>query len=136
MAADSSRGLFWAARSGMRSTASMAAGDSTPLAGITEMTGFGNASQIVPARPFQAAAVRFGERRSQGKGKTGSYWLLLVFVFLLYLNVPFVLPAVEQIHPAKIVAGLALLTLLGETMFARGAFQLGWPEGGLLIGFL
>jgi O-antigen ligase len=46
------------------------------------------------------------------------------------------LPAVEQIHPAKIVAGLALLTLLGETMFARGAFQLGWPEGGLLIGFL
>jgi len=99
------------------------------------MTGFSEAS-IAPIRTLRAAELRLGERRAVDKGRAGSYWLLLVFVFLLYLNLPVVWPGAELIHPAKIVAGLALITLLGETMFARGTFELGWPEGGLLIGFL
>lgn len=100
------------------------------------MTGFSEVSQIAPAGALRAAEVRFGERRAIGRARAGSYWLLLVFVFLLYLNLPVVWPGAELIHPAKIVAGLALITLLGETMLARGTFELGWPEGGLLIGFL
>jgi O-antigen ligase len=108
------------------------------------VTDFDRASQIAPIRTFRAADVRFGERRAEGegkgggegKGRAGSYWLLLVFVSLLYLNLPVLWPALELIHPAKIVAGLALITLLGETMLGRGTFDFGWPEGGLLIGFL
>jgi O-antigen ligase len=99
------------------------------------MTGFSEAS-IAPVRTLRTAELRLGERRAVGKGRAGSYGLLLVFVFLLYLNLPVVWPGAEIIHPAKIVAGVALITLLGETMFARGTFELGWPEGGLLIGFL
>jgi O-antigen ligase len=100
------------------------------------MTGLSEISQIAPVRFFRASEVHVGERRAEGNGRAGSYWLLLVFVSLLYLNLPVFWPAVEMIHPAKIVAGLALITLLGETMFGRGAFEFGWPEGGLLIGFL
>lgn len=65
-----------------------------------------------------------------------SYWLLLAFLFLLYANTPFVLPAAEVLRPAKVVAALALLTLLGETLFGTRRLHFAWPEGALLTGFL
>jgi putative inorganic carbon (HCO3(-)) transporter len=67
---------------------------------------------------------------------TASYWLLLVFLFLLYANTPFVLPAAEVLRPAKGVAGLALAALIGETIFGKRRLQFAWPEGGLLVAFL
>jgi len=65
-----------------------------------------------------------------------SYWLLLVFLLLLYANTPFVLPAAEIVRPAKLVAALGLLALMGETLFGRRHLRFAWPEGGLLIAFL
>jgi len=75
--------------------------------------------------------------RRQAKAKLpASYWLLLGFLFLLYANTPFVLPAAEVVRPAKVVAGLALFALIGETLFGQRKLRLAWPEGGLLIAFL
>lgn len=65
-----------------------------------------------------------------------SYWLLLVFLFLLYANTPFILPAAEILRPAKVVAALALMALIGETLFGQKRLRLAWPEGGLLIAFV
>jgi O-antigen ligase len=67
---------------------------------------------------------------------SASYWLLLVFLFLLYANTPFILPAAEVLRPAKVVAALALVALVGETLFGRKQLRLAWPEGGLLIAFV
>ena len=68
--------------------------------------------------------------------RPASYWLLLVFLFLLYANTPFVLPAAEVLRPAKVIAGLALTALIGETAFGKRRLQFAWPEGGLLLAFL
>ena len=65
-----------------------------------------------------------------------SYWLLLLFLLLLYANTPFVLPAAEVIHPAKLVAGATLLAVLIETLSGRRDFSFPWPEGGWLIAFV
>ncbi len=68
--------------------------------------------------------------------RPASYWLLLVFLFLLYANTPFLLPAAEVLRPAKVVAGLALLALAGETIFGRRQLHFSWAEDGLLVAFL
>src|SRR5580700_10135754 len=65
-----------------------------------------------------------------------SYWLLLAFLFLLYANLPFVLPASEVFRPAMIVAVFGVLAVLGETVFGSRKFEFAFPEGGLLIAFL
>jgi putative inorganic carbon (hco3(-)) transporter len=64
-----------------------------------------------------------------------SYWLLLVFLLLLYANLPFVLPATELFRPAKIVAGAAIVSLACEALMGR-KLQFGWPEGILLATFI
>ncbi|HXJ44258.1 MAG TPA: O-antigen ligase family protein, partial [Bryobacteraceae bacterium] len=46
------------------------------------------------------------------------------------------MPALEVMHPAKLVAGAALVMLLVETVLARKSFEFAWPEGILLLGFL
>ena len=68
-------------------------------------------------------------------GAPASYYLLLAFLFLLYANLPFILPASEVVHPAKVVAGAALVMLLVETIFGRRTLSLAWPEGACLLGF-
>ncbi len=65
-----------------------------------------------------------------------SWWFLLVFMFLLYANTPFILPALEVIHPAKVIAGVTLLAVLVESFSGRRRFAFPWPEGGWLILFL
>src|SRR5580700_5965045 len=83
---------------------------------------------------FRLAARGFSGRALIGM--PASYWLLLIFLLLVYANTPFVLPAAEIVRPAKLVAGLALLTLIGETVFGQRQLRLAWPEGALLIGFV
>ncbi len=67
---------------------------------------------------------------------SASYWLLLAFLLLLYANTPFLVPAAEVLRPAKVVAGLALVALLGEAMFGSRILRFAWPEGGLLVAFV
>ena len=80
--------------------------------------------------------VRFTGRSATATGAPASYWLLLTFLFLLYANLPFVLPVTEVIRPAKVVAGAALVMLLVETMFGRRTLSFAWPQGALLLGFV
>lgn len=91
--------------------------------------------------PFSAATLQspFAARRAgveTGTATPPSYLLLLAFLFLLYANTPFLLPAAEVLRPAKVVAGLALVALIVETMLGKRELRFAWPEGGLLIAFL
>jgi putative inorganic carbon (hco3(-)) transporter len=84
-------------------------------------------------RLFGVSDIAFREPRAR---ISIPYWLLLVFLTLLYSNLPILIPALEAIRPAKLVAGVALVMLLVETVFARKSFEFAWPEGFLLLGFL
>jgi O-antigen ligase len=93
----------------------------------------------MPLSAAEPIAAPFAARRAgveAGTRTPASYLLLLAFLFLLYANTPFLLPAAEVLRPAKVVAGLALLALIGETMMGRRELRFAWPEGGLLIAFL
>jgi O-antigen ligase len=65
-----------------------------------------------------------------------SYRFLLVFLMLLYANTPFLLPQLEVLRPAKIVAILALIALISETVFGGRSFDFAMPEGIWLIVFM
>jgi O-antigen ligase len=85
---------------------------------------------------YSVSQIRFTERSRATTGTPASYWLLLAFLFLVYANLPIVMPALDALRPAKVVAGLALVMLLAERAFARKNFELAWPEGFALLGFL
>ena len=85
---------------------------------------------------LSASQIRFTERSRTTTGSPASYWLLLAFLFLLYANLPLVLPSLDVLHPAKVVAGVALVALLAERAFARKSLAFAWPEGSLLLCFL
>jgi O-antigen ligase len=82
--------------------------------------------------------IRFTQPSATGAGTRAplSYWLLLMFLFLLYANLPFVLPVTEILRPAKVVAGGALAMLLAEALFGKRTLGFAWPEGSLLLGFV
>ena len=87
---------------------------------------------------LSASQIHFTER-SHATAATrapASYWLLLAFLFLLYANLPLVIPSLDVLHPAKVVAGVALVALVAERAFARKSLNFAWPEGSLLLGFL
>jgi O-antigen ligase len=96
--------------------------------------------EISQSRPFTqqrwlgVSEVSFTEPHAAGTSIP--YWLLLVFLTLLYSNLPILIPALEGIRPAKLVAGAAFVMLLVEKAFARKSFEFAWPEGFLLLGFL
>jgi O-antigen ligase len=87
-------------------------------------------------REISASQIRFTERSRAATGAPASYWLLLGFLFLLYANLPIVVPALDVLRPAKLMAGAALVMLLAERAFARKRLDVAWPEGFLLLGFL
>jgi putative inorganic carbon (HCO3(-)) transporter len=94
-------------------------------------------SQICPVPVFAPKRIATSRGRNLMRGSApASYWCLLIFVFLLYVNVPLLFPAIEVIRPAKLAAGGAALLLVFETTFGRRKFALGLPEGGLLLSFL
>jgi O-antigen ligase len=83
-----------------------------------------------------AAEIHFTERSRTGARTPASYWLLLAFLFLLYGNLPIVIPRLDPLHIEKVVAALALATLLAERAFAGESLDFARPEGWLLLGFL
>ena len=100
------------------------------------MAGFSGFAGVPGIGSRSLSVVRFAERSATDENALPSYWLLLAFIFLLYLNVPIVMPAVEVVHPAKLVGGVALVAIFAETMFGRRRFSFSLPEGGWLLGFL
>jgi len=95
-----------------------------------------NGPAMAQAYPSAISHFRVAESKSSSAGTPISYRLLLVFLFLLYANLPFVLPATEVVRPAATVAGAVLLMLVAETMFGSRILTFAWPEGALLAGFL
>lgn len=93
---------------------------------------------VAPVSAFAVAPVHFKTRVDNAAPATTtlSYWFLLAFLFLLYANTPFVLPAAEVLRPAKVIAICALLALSGELAFGRRTLQWSWPEGALLTAFV
>ncbi len=85
---------------------------------------------------FGASQIHFKERSAAPPAATPSYWLLLAFLTLLYANTPFVLPAAEVIHPAKLIAAAAILVFAGELALGRRKLEWSWPEGAWLLVFL
>jgi putative inorganic carbon (hco3(-)) transporter len=85
---------------------------------------------------YSVSQIHFAEPGRTGARAPASYWLLLAFLFLLYANLPMVLPALDSLHLAKVVGGGAIVALLAESAFARTSFEFAWPEGSLLLGFL
>lgn len=85
---------------------------------------------------YSVSDIRFTYRNTATTGLSLSYWMLLLFVLLLFLNLPLLVPALQVIRPAQLVAGATLATLLVETVFARKNLEFAWPEGGLLVAFL
>jgi O-antigen ligase len=103
------------------------------------MQTFSAAAQIAANGGNVDSLPRFGARPSAARKAApprASYWLFLAFLFLLYANTPFLVPAAEIVRPAKVVAVLALLALTGETIMGKRELQFAWPEGGLLVAFL
>ena len=98
------------------------------------MTGTSESRPFTQQRWFGVSEIGFTEQRANRVSI--AYWLLLVFLALLYSNLPLLMPSLEAIRPAKLVAGAALIMLLVETVFARKSFEFAWPEGFLLLGFL
>jgi O-antigen ligase len=85
---------------------------------------------------FSVSQIRFKEQSRAATGTPASYWLLLAFLFLLYANLPMVMPALDPLHLAKVVAGVALVMLVAERAFARKSLEVASPEGYLLLAFL
>ena len=87
---------------------------------------------------YSVAEIHFTEQSRTGTGSRtpASYWLLLAFLFLLYANLPIVMPRLDPLHLAKVVAVLGLVALVGERVFAGASLDSGRPEGWLLLGFL
>ena len=85
-----------------------------------------------------AAEIHFTERARTRTGTRApaSYWLLLAFLFLLYANLPIVMPRLDPLHIEKVVAVLALVALIGERASAGESMDFARPEGWLLLGFL
>ncbi len=65
-----------------------------------------------------------------------SYKLVLLFLVLLYSNLPLLVPALDVLRPAQLLAALALGTLLVERALSRTSLDPVWPDGLLLLAFL
>jgi putative inorganic carbon (HCO3(-)) transporter len=87
------------------------------------------------ARPGTIAISPARFTQSRTNAVSFAYWLLLAFLVLLYSNISVIKPALEVIHPAKLVALVTLVVLFVELAMARRTFELAWPEGVLLLAF-
>lgn len=98
-----------------------------------------NMAGILPI-PAPVYGVRYqtAPDRSTVAAEAGGlpFKLLLVFLVLLYSNLPLVFPALESIRPAQVVSGLALMVLFYEKVRARQSLEFASPDGFLLMGFI
>jgi O-antigen ligase len=65
-----------------------------------------------------------------------AFRLLLLFLVVLFANLPFLVPRVEAVAPAQTLAIAALLVLFLERAVRRQPFRLAWPESHFLLAFL
>jgi O-antigen ligase len=98
-------------------------------AGVGGLSPGWNVASLASAEP----ALREG-RRAFGAG--WSYRLLLVFLLLLFANLPLLFPTVALVAPAQGVVIAALAALFIERAVSQQPLRLAWPESHLLLAFL
>src|SRR5262245_23817374 len=77
-------------------------------------------------------------RLSEGATFAGtlSYALVLVFLFLFYLQPALLLPSLNAFRPVYVVGGLAIGLLIVDRLLRHKGFEFSRPHSFLLIGFL
>jgi O-antigen ligase len=97
--------------------------------------GLGGLSLPVPheVRPPVTRAI---PAEAPAGGNALPWVLLLVFLLLLFANLPLLVPSLAAVAPAQTVALAALGVLFVETSIARRPFRLPGPEAYLLLAFL
>ena len=94
-------------------------------------------SRPVPTVAIAQAAPARIEFRPEAVGGTGfTYRILLLFLFLVYLNAGLLSPRLEAIRPLRIVGILAIVSLLLEKACRRERLEWIRPESHLLLGFV
>lgn len=71
-----------------------------------------------------------------GRGGSFSYGLVVLFLLVLYSNVAVLVPAAAIVGPAQSLGAAAVMALLVERGLGRRGFDVVWPDGFLLLGFL
>lgn len=88
------------------------------------------------APTFGSRDVWWQPARSAASGSRWSYRLLVLFVLLLFANLPLLFPALEPLQPAQWVAVAALVLVFVELSTSGRALRLAWPESHLLLLFV
>src|SRR2546425_11829235 len=65
-----------------------------------------------------------------------SFKLLILFLLMLYSNVAVIFKQLDAFRPVPVVAGAALVMMMGGLGTARERFRLAWPQSLVLLGFL
>jgi putative inorganic carbon (HCO3(-)) transporter len=65
-----------------------------------------------------------------------SYSLMLLFIFLLYSQIPQLVPAFDVARPVYVIGGAAILALVIEKVSSRRGWVFVSPESYLLVGFV
>ena len=98
------------------------------------MAGYLERSIAAPRARFGTSEIRFVHQLAHKAAV--SYTLLLLFFVVVYSNIGVLIPALGEIGPAQVVAGLAVFLLFIEKVLARQDVDLVWPESHLAIAFL
>jgi O-antigen ligase len=104
------------------------------------VAGFGGLSAAAPGalvgRPRERRAAAEFPAAAERPETPWSFKLLLVFLLLLFANLPLLVPKLAALAPAQVVALAALALLVVERSVTRERFRLPWPESYLLAAFL
>src|SRR5437867_5395581 len=98
------------------------------------MSGCSEPRLTLPEANRYVTEVRFTQPKPIDS--TGSYMLLLLFLCLLYTNLTLLVPALDAVRPAQLVALGGLLMLFMEVMLSRRGICMVWPESYMLLAFL
>jgi O-antigen ligase len=98
------------------------------------MSGSTEPRQIQPEASPYVTEIRFA--RAKPIGSTGSYTFLLLFLGLLYTNLPLLAPFLEALRPAQLVAACGIAMLIAESMLSRRGIHMVWPESYMMLAFL
>lgn len=107
---------------------------------MATVAGFGGVNALpLGAGPAPAGAAERPRALEGGAGRLATPWsfkLLLAFLFLLFANLPLLVPRLEVVAPAQTAALAAFGLLFAECTIARRPLRMAWPESYLLLVFV
>lgn len=82
------------------------------------------------------AWTRVAPALTTGEGPKWAFRLLLFFLIVLYSNITVIYKSLEAFRPAALMGFAAIVMMAVEIGQSGRRFQLAWPQGILLLGFL